>query len=896
MSERVENGSFEKIAGELPEAWTCTADPSGVERTISIVPGRDGGRAVRIDCTAYEWIEDGTGSSHADMMQQDGLALRAGMAYHVSLWARAEGIDEADSVRARVFDTSDWQLMGGQSLAVTRGWTQFEFDFIAPRDVVPAHCVFWLTLSEVGTLWLDDVSVSSGAPGMVFTELMPPGSSRNLIPNAGFELGEDRWTSLGLGTGWCGGLAHLHGRARTGDAVEGARALRIDLGPGITPGTLAGVPTPVSTLQTRPLAATRGWLEVQAGETHTLSAYLRADRPGVKARLSLVFGKPREWGIARDHSVELTTEWKRHSFSTVAETDAVFVALGPDLTDTPQSSATAWIDAVQLEVGEEATDFAPREAVEVGFDAGGFGTVFIGDSVELAVRVRNDSYDAVAMELSAQLEDYFGERHAMGGVTVEAPAGRTTQEVWSMPLPGTGHYAAVISWRANGRDHERILPLAAITPYADDDSPFGINHMSADPLPMRLLRQAGVTWQRDWSMSWQEIEPEPDQWHFDMPDQLIDRATDLKLHSLCLLPPFPSNDWSTSAPEQPEPYPWTRWAYAPEDTGPLTRFIGQTVTRYRGRIGTWEFLNEPVWTGHALPAAHYGLPGADYTVADYVELLKPAYRAMKAADPECTVVAGIGAWPDDWARRFIEADGLRYADAMNVHIYGGNSAPEGYIQPMSGIETLMRQRDQARPIWVTEAAYYAADRPPWRPFVPPESSWAGDRLLPSERMCADYSVRFAIIMLAHGAERLFYHSGMGLGAGVNDPAILESGLLDYGGEPRKLYAAQAALANVLGPDPAYAAELPPPADPTSGVHGYAFQCGARAVLAAWQREGGLGQWALEAGADAQIYDIMGNSRAERDVVLGPSVVYVVSSSDSASNLARLCRLRDARAK
>ncbi len=63
---------------------------------------------------------------------------------------------------------------------------------------------------------------------------IPAIGSINLLPNAGFELGEDGWSSLGKLTGWAGDLCGLFGEIQEGGAFEGQRCLRIDLGPGKT--------------------------------------------------------------------------------------------------------------------------------------------------------------------------------------------------------------------------------------------------------------------------------------------------------------------------------------------------------------------------------------------------------------------------------------------------------------------------------------------------------------------------------------------------------------------------------------------------------------------------------------------------------------------------------------
>lgn len=124
----------------------------------------------------------------------------------------------------------------------------------------------------------------------------------------------------------------------------------------------------------------------------------------------------------------------------------------------------------------------------------------------------------------------------------------------------------------------------------------------------------------------------------------------------------------------------------------------------------------------------------------------------------------------------------------------------------------------------------------------------------------------------------------------------------YGGEPRKAYAAQAALANMLGPSPKFAGEMAKPAvvqgKRTDAVYAYAFQCGDRAVLVAWapapdsppRAAVNNSEWALEFPAEAKAYNVVGTLLQEKRPALGESPVYITSTLLKARNLAQKCGL------
>ena len=119
----------------------------------------------------------------------------------------------------------------------------------------------------------------------------------------------------------------------------------------------------------------------------------------------------------------------------------------------------------------------------------------------------------------------------------------------------------------------------------------------------------------------------------------------------------------------------------PDNLQHYVDFLTALVSKYRGRIRAYEVWNEPnlsrEWGGK-LPD-----PGA------YVKMLKAAYAAIKAADPDAMVVsAGLsptGSWtgdarPDDWylESMYIAMGGSSngYFDVLGAHGAGYKSPPD----------------------------------------------------------------------------------------------------------------------------------------------------------------------------------------------------------------------------
>jgi hypothetical protein len=723
--------------------------------------------------------------------------------------------------------------------------------------------------------------------------------SKNLLPNSSFECGVDGWGSLGSPTGWGGALWGLYGQVQSCEAYVGQCCLRIEMGPAVTPVTYFDSPNLHREIQYAPLAANWGWLGVTVGKNYTLSAYLRANKPGVTARLQVIQpGSDGEyvWTTEKHIIVVLSSEWRRYFFSIMAEQRQMSVALGPDLTTAQDMSATVWIDAVQLEEGDSPTEFCPRQRVEVGLNTHRIGNVFEkGELQELSVNASNNNTQETMVELNAKLTDYFDRPVKVSPLHLKIPPESTIEAKWPLSLPGTGHYRANFSWQVDGQEQSRMMNLAVIKSYGEHDSPFGINHAPTTPEVCDLLRRGGVTWARDWSMRWDLIEPQPQQFYWRSSDEHVNRLQAARFNILSLLPVMPSSGWSSSAPEDVDKthlvfsMPWARFIYAPGDPDCLEQFLNRVVSRYRNNIKVWEFLNEPLFTPYSLPDSKQNFPAANYTVADYIRLLKAAYDMAKQSDPNSLVIGGIGCNPfNDYAFEFIRQEGLRYADIGNLHIYPVLQMPEGYAPQMDLLLALMdKSRIGRKPIWITEHGYYATDNLPWAPFNPPPWSSAARGLLKNEKQCADWTVRFLVLMLAHNVEKIFLHQGAG--DMVNRAfSNLEFNLLSEQAAPRKLYPALAFLADRLGPKPSYRTTMafPPPiaSQYQNAIYGYAFQCGSRAVLVAWLTESVRPpekQISLAPAVNA--FNVVGNPLSR--IVLSQSPVYLESTTLTAENLA-----------
>ncbi len=873
MEEFVKNGDFSQVEEGKPAGWVTIGDPEYV--TQELVTADEGGDpCAKLVCTR---CEGGQRRQYAVLAQVGQLRLEEGRLYELACRMRAEAMDEL-TVRVSIGDAERRRSSGLRvDLPVTGSWSEYRLPFAAARAIGETGRLQF-AIAEPATLYLDDVRLVAIDPDqIVFTHVVPPGSGKNLLPNGSFELGKIGWSAVGRDIAW-GNLDRLHGRVERSGGADGRRFLRIPLGAREGPTFYWDYYEPVVRTLRMMLAANLGWIRVDPGQPYTLSCDMRASVPGVTAVLGVRAQDPRGAGTPRAqdlrHEVRLTSEWQRYSFTFRPQRRYVFVTVGPDLDE--ETAVMVDLDAIQLEAGTQATAFAPHGLVEVGIEPSEPGGIFTkGKPATLKLRAYNSGIETASVHASFEVTDFFDSRAELPGASLEVPPGSLAEHDIVLPRDWQGYYRVQAVYDGEDMVSAQSLRIAIVPPQTEADSILGINHAFPDPLLIQVSKKAGVTWYRDWSLKWHDLEPAPGEYRWEIGDAQVDRVVEEGVHLMALMPPYPSAPWNTTGtPEVASERMPRELAWAPDDPQRLGDFIEKAVSHYRDRVQVWEFLNEPIYTHYALPAR-----GGDYTPADYVALLKVAYAAMHRADPDCTVIAGIGSSPRRLTREVIEAGCLEHCDAFVLHLYPGRMPPEGFIEETDTLLRNMEQHGRLTPIWVTEFAYYGDDDPPSRPYVPGES-WAEARLLADERQCVDYTIRLFALMMARGTEKFFFHAGVG--GEVNQP-YYDCSYLKYGGTPAKLFPALAVYADLLQGDWRFAREK------RLGEDGFcvAFETDRQSVVVLWQARG---QAAATVPADVACLDIVGRTLTERPLTLSSTPVYLVGPPGEAGRLVDAVRL------
>ncbi len=866
----VANGSFELSTSSAgaPDHWSATGAAT-VKQRLTLDAGREGGRSAKLQCTQFSGDSPNT---HAMIAQSGKVGVRKGQWYRMAFWAKGEGIKQG-AVDVALTNTRPWDNAGlSDAFTPSPRWQPFEFLFQAKDDVPAATSRLQFWFKSTGTLWLDDVVLAESAVGQQWFPQIATEGVKNFLPNSSFECGGANWGSFTYGLkGWGGNLYRLEGVVDDAVAEHGKHSLKIALGPKTLPVFYFDYYQPVREPVRRVLVANQGWFRVKPGEKLTLSAFLRADADGVAAQMVAVEAPNR----TRRKQVTVGTKWQRYEFTFAPAQPFIFIAVGLDLEASRCNAATLWLDAIQLERGKRATTYEPRHPVESFIATGNVGNIVTQPAAGLALAVHafNNTDSAQTVRGKLQVTDFFDSPAFASQPAIKLPP----HAGGSMTLGGIckgrrGFYRA--NWLTPAASQSLRCAIIEPVPDSVNDSPLGFNHAYPWQFLVRLARQAGIVWWRDWSAKWQTVEPEKGRFDWTAADQPIDRVRQLNSEVDVLLP-FPSALWNTTAkPELVEREARRKTygrevlqvSFAPKDLQDFGAYAAEVVRHYcqsRPRpVTTYQILNEALYTSYALPQ-RFG-----YTLEDYLRLLEIAWRAMKAVDPHCRIVMGISAnISNELSRRFIARGGLRFVDVFDLHMYNPRVPAETFEEEFRSLEELMRAHGGAKPIWITEWGCYADDDPPCVPQT------VGDATMnrckwPSERAATENIVKFTAVGFAHGLRKIFVHAGT---CGTINNADAGGVLFAYGGAPRKMYAGIAALTTLFGvPEECVKAVN------RDDLRAYVFRGKDHAVAVAWCGADRKRPLALSAGVRA--YDIMGNEIPPRDAALSDSPLYLVSAS------------------
>jgi len=134
-----------------------------------------------------------------------------------------------------------------------------------------------------------------------------------------------------------------------------------------------------------------------------------------------------------------------------------------------------------------------------------------------------------------------------------------------------------------------------------------------------------------------------------------------------------------------------RWLEQPQD---MYDFVHTFVSRYKHLNKLWELVNEP---------------DGRYQPQYYIErALRPAYEAMRDADPEAKMVAPVlCGFNFGWLDEFFRLGGAELVDIFSIHPYGGNFDNSPVRDNMIRLRALLTDVGLGDvPIYFTESGYF----------------------------------------------------------------------------------------------------------------------------------------------------------------------------------------------
>jgi polysaccharide biosynthesis protein PslG len=213
-----------------------------------------------------------------------------------------------------------------------------------------------------------------------------------------------------------------------------------------------------------------------------------------------------------------------------------------------------------------------------------------------------------------------------------------------------------------------------------------------------LYAASGVRWLR-LDMPWSVIESTKGRFEWTRWDKVVSMSRARGINVLGILAYAPS--WATGQTDDKFP---------PNNPADYGAFAGAAASHFAGQVAAYEIWNEPNVSAFWRPA-----PSA----SGYVNLLKAAYPAIKAADPNATVLAGAlcpaydtgtTIMPTTFTAKLYSLGAKPFFDAVSVHPYSFPALPSDpstyewntFYRVTMMRTTMVNNGDGAKRIWLTE--------------------------------------------------------------------------------------------------------------------------------------------------------------------------------------------------
>ena len=291
----------------------------------------------------------------------------------------------------------------------------------------------------------------------------------------------------------------------------------------------------------------------------------------------------------------------------------------------------------------------------------------------------------------------------------------------------------VVGTVACGGGDEAAAPIGAVAAVQDDHLP--VDPIENVPARIDLIAETGATTTR-YDVFWGAVAPSRPADPRDPADPAYDFSrVDLVLQGLSerditpIVDVYNAPPWAAGGRYEPPGYQINTAAPDAED---FADFMAALATRYSGEFTSpggdtlpevrhFEIWNEPNLSGFLRPQFEDGQP---VSLDRYAEMARAAYPAIKEANPDAIVIAGVGGprgstggtgiGAIDWLQGLKER-GIPL-DAYSQHIYpsAGPPEPTDALPSWSSIGRFLDEIDGFKPglpLYITEAGYTTASTP-----------------------------------------------------------------------------------------------------------------------------------------------------------------------------------------
>jgi hypothetical protein len=586
----------------------------------------------------------------------------------------------------------------------------------------------------------------------------------------------------------------------------------------------------------------------------TLSFYARSADEGTPILAELNCG----WKVVLSGTVKLSREWRRYHVSGEVGKDLLMETrnagrpgwYAPTFRLLPVNQPmwkTVWLDAIQVERGGSASDYAPAHALDASLDLADHAArrLLVYDLGETPVaELRVAAAQAGPFSATWRLRDVLGDQVLAEG-RLDGATDAQGCALATFPLPAVARrlYRLEATVSAAGVTAEAQRTYGGIADRSRlPGGPFGGSIESFEPgrqyylgLPdptrrlahwretpetyIAFARRMGWSWIHLYKQTAPElIMPEPGVFHFEDTDSVVDllRANDLEI--MALLSSHGNYNTIYSFPEWMKTGPKSLGGTSRGKGAPLIdlaaweRWCSAMATRYRGKIAAWEDWNEP---------------GVKMREAEYLPYNRAAWRAIKAADPQATVLGLCGTWDVGgdlygWVKQCLKLGAGETMDGIAIHGY--HSRDRDYVARVRQIAREITGRDY--PIWDTETGVQTYSGYGQEPHFVPEGDVPMSAFTATS--AAERLVSHTANELACGVERL---SWFNLSVGWTTQGMPGYSMLMFDGAPDMAVIAQNFVIEAFQDAKPYSTLTP-----AGGVVVYVFERPVGPLLVYWSEE------------------------------------------------------------